>query len=628
MSATAWIELLKTELDNNRPILYRGHSNSSGGHAFVCDGYDSNDKFHFNWGWSGSANGFFSLTALTPSSHNFSEFQAAIIGIQPKDGSTPAKNYDLYMNTDLTATNTSNSTSSEPNTYYFGNTMSFTAKVENNGTGTFNGYLKVAAFTESGEFVAWSNESYHFSLNAGQNTIQKTYTFTGGVPFYPGKYRAYMYYQDDDETENKKVKTDEGIFLTEYNNIAFTVKSAGNLQRVSSYYVYDQPFDNTFVFGQRARINVDVKNTSRSNFYGNIRLGLYDMEGSLVDIIEDVDYTISGLPANTTSNLQFYNFISVEPGTYHLILKAKKKNQSSWYYLECTTAYPNPLEIIVKAPALYADDYEPNNSQNTSSSLFLDMNPEIEDFGNRASLHEDSDIDYYKLVLPNSSNYKVEIRLYDKYNQGGWLYENADAQFAYSVGGNSYSEYYKNSKTISFEGPSVLYIRVRPYGMNGLGYYEISGDVEETMNTNIQDVTCAEAGQIASGLPHNSPTTVTYNVVGYVTETDGSVSKGQQIFWMADSENGGKVFECYWGNVPETIKVGDYVSVKGQIMRYNSIYGIKHGDVLLLERKIPQALDDVSVETPIPKKTFHDGQLYIILPNGRTYNLQGAEVLR
>ena len=620
-----WTNMLKTELNNKMPIIYAGFSFNSGGHAFVCDGYDNNDKFHFNWGWGGQANGYFSLTALTPENYNFSQGQQAVIGIKPKEGSAPAKNYDLYMNTDLIATNTSSSTSSEPNAYYFGNTMSFTAKVENNGTGAFNGYLKVAAFNDGGDFVAWSNESYHFSLNAGQNTVQKTYTFTGGMPFKPGKYRAYMYYQDDDETQSKLVKTDEGIIFTEYNNIAFTIKSAGNLERVSDYYWYDQPFEDSFITGSRMRINVDVKNNSSSNFYGKIRLGLYNLDGTLAELIEDIDYSSSGIPSNSTRNLQFYGILDVDPGTYNLILKVQKSNQSTWSYMECSTTYPNPISFIVKAPALTVDIFEPNNTQSEASNLLWDIDPEISDFETFSMcLHEDADIDYYKLVFPKSNKYKVSARLYDKYNRGGMFYENADAQYAYSIGGNSYSEYYKSDKTISLDGPNILYIRVKPYEMNGLGYYELSGEIDEVVNPNIQDVTCAQASQIASGLNHNSPTTETYNVTGFVTETEGIVSKGQQVFWMADTENGGRVFQGYWCNVPEQIKVGDYISVKGEILRYNSTSEIKHGDVLLLERKLTEGFDDIEVGISATK-IFRDGQIFILRGN-KTYTLTGQRV--
>lgn len=81
---TEWENILKNELDNYRPILYSGHNNESG-HAFVCDGYKSDGSFHFNWGWDGDFNGWFMLNDLTPSSYDYTDSQAAIIGIQPKE---------------------------------------------------------------------------------------------------------------------------------------------------------------------------------------------------------------------------------------------------------------------------------------------------------------------------------------------------------------------------------------------------------------------------------------------------------------------------------------------------------------------------------------------------------------
>ena len=620
MSASAWKSLLKTELDNKRPMIYRGES--SGGHAFICDGYDSNDKFHFNWGWGGQANGFFSLTALTPGNNDYTQNQCAIIGIKPKDGSSPAKNYDLYMNTDLTATNTSSSTSSEPNAYYYGSNMSFTAKVENNGSGPFDGYLKVGAFTDEGKFIAWSNESYHFTLNAGQNTVQKTYTFTGGSPFLPGKYRAYMYYQDDDETESKLVKTDEGVFLTEYNNVAFTVKSYGYFEIASAY----QVDYGSWIVGSTIRINVSVKNTSSSAFKGKIRLCLYDLGGTLEEVIDDIDFSKTAFPANATKELTFSNArVTVEPGSYHLTLQVQNPNQSTWITMGCSTSYPNPIWVDITAPVLYADEYEPNNSQAKSTYVSWMIDPEMIDFSTlQVSLHENADVDYYKLVFPKANSYKVQTILYDKYNQGGMWYENADAQFAYSVNGKSYSTYYNSDQIISFEGPAILYFIVKQNGMNGLGYYELSGEIEETANPNVQDVTCSQAAQIAFPLDNNTPTTETYNVTGYVTETDGVVSYGQQIFWMADTEDGGRVFQCYWGNVPEQIKVGDYVSVKGQILRYNSIPAIKKGDVLLIERKSTEAVDGIEA-TNSPTKILRNNQIFI-LRGDKVYTLQGQEI--
>jgi len=61
-SLSEWKNMLKEELDMQRPMYYSGCSDE-GCHAFVCDGYDSNDYFHFNFGWGGTSNGYFILSA-------------------------------------------------------------------------------------------------------------------------------------------------------------------------------------------------------------------------------------------------------------------------------------------------------------------------------------------------------------------------------------------------------------------------------------------------------------------------------------------------------------------------------------------------------------------------------------
>ena len=92
-SSADWVNIIKTELEESRPVLYSGQG-TGGGHAFVCDGYDSNNLFHFNWGWSGSSDGYFELSALNPWSlgigggaGGFNSYQTIIIGIKPNENS-------------------------------------------------------------------------------------------------------------------------------------------------------------------------------------------------------------------------------------------------------------------------------------------------------------------------------------------------------------------------------------------------------------------------------------------------------------------------------------------------------------------------------------------------------------
>ena len=77
-----WLSMLKTNLDEQRPVLYSGHGDA-GGHAFVCDGYDDNNLLHFNWGW-GRADGYFALGNLNPIGYEFNENNYAIFDIIPQ----------------------------------------------------------------------------------------------------------------------------------------------------------------------------------------------------------------------------------------------------------------------------------------------------------------------------------------------------------------------------------------------------------------------------------------------------------------------------------------------------------------------------------------------------------------
>ncbi len=83
-SEEEWVALLKEHIDNNIPLYYRGDNNGAFGHAFICDGYDNQNRFHFNWGWGGSYDGFFALDAVKPvSTYNLNFHQGAVINIFP-----------------------------------------------------------------------------------------------------------------------------------------------------------------------------------------------------------------------------------------------------------------------------------------------------------------------------------------------------------------------------------------------------------------------------------------------------------------------------------------------------------------------------------------------------------------
>lgn len=84
-----WMEMVYSELDGGHAMYYSAVDSNpwtGGGHAFVCDGYDSTGKVHINWGWSASDNGLYNIDLLNPSGYEFSLYQDFIQGLwDPND---------------------------------------------------------------------------------------------------------------------------------------------------------------------------------------------------------------------------------------------------------------------------------------------------------------------------------------------------------------------------------------------------------------------------------------------------------------------------------------------------------------------------------------------------------------
>ena len=80
-----WAAVLKNQgLNDGMPLYYAGgDDNGAGGHAFVCDGYDENDYFHFNWGWSGKDDAWCPIGALNTTKYAFNQSNEIIGHIQP-----------------------------------------------------------------------------------------------------------------------------------------------------------------------------------------------------------------------------------------------------------------------------------------------------------------------------------------------------------------------------------------------------------------------------------------------------------------------------------------------------------------------------------------------------------------
>jgi hypothetical protein len=79
-----WDSVIVAHLDQKIPMYYAGWSVPNiNGHAFIVDGYQTEDYFHFNWGWGGSYDGYFYLDNLVPGGNIFNLAQELVINCYP-----------------------------------------------------------------------------------------------------------------------------------------------------------------------------------------------------------------------------------------------------------------------------------------------------------------------------------------------------------------------------------------------------------------------------------------------------------------------------------------------------------------------------------------------------------------
>lgn len=458
-----WINLLKSELDAGRPMYYEGAGNGSG-HAFVCDGYDANNYFHFNWGWSGNSDGNYIISALNPidlgtgaGNGEYNSNQKIVKGIQPP-ASAITFNLALYNNVTPSAT-----------TIGYGNAFTVATNIANNGANTFSGDYTIAIFDSNGNFIDYVETKSNYSLQGGYKyTDNLIFTNTGLFSMVPGTYTLGLYYRPTGG--NWKIVQNSGS----YTNFSQINVVNNNPIKLNSAMVVSP--STTLTQGQSASINLNIVNNGTSTFIGQYKVGLYNLDGTLVQDIGILN-EVNGLPVGYTYSSPFLTFstssITANSGSYLIVLQ-HKSTTGSWELTGSTSTFLNPVNVtVIKAPYL-ADPYENNDTFSQSYNLpvtFSGNNSSIKTTG--SNVHIDSDNDFYKIVLPSGYNYSITPRLQDSYsNNNGSIYT-LDALFSYSNDGVIWSEVYDDviKETIVINNGGTIYFKTAPYFQGNTGTY-------------------------------------------------------------------------------------------------------------------------------------------------------------
>lgn len=163
-----WEERIYNNLINKQPIIYRGTSLDGGGHAIILDGYNpKSNLYHFNMGWGGSGDGYFTLDKETGVG-GYPRQQGMVYDIEPNKPNLKGKIHVAKQTTKRTETPVLVEVTNNGTLDYSGFNLYWSTSTRQPSSSTTvsesNNELKLAT-GESGKFTATfkpSSEKTHY----------------------------------------------------------------------------------------------------------------------------------------------------------------------------------------------------------------------------------------------------------------------------------------------------------------------------------------------------------------------------------------------------------------------------------------------------------------------------------
>ncbi len=260
-----WEDLIQEELKAKRPVFYTGYGNV-GGHAFVCDGYNKDGLYHFNWGWGGMANGYFRLTALKPTAlgigaglGDYSLGQVIIVGFTPDKDSSSKEGSKLIPSASIRVQLTQDKEA-----------MMLKGKLFQRSEEMQNGKLRVSIKAKNGNLSKFSKENV---MNLPFRD-PKDFTENLAVSSYEnGEYELYLEWQENGTSEYKPLS----MCADEPDKLFFTIED----KKVKEW-SYNAPtdiltFDKSKTVADlkafsTSKLTVTIENKSDREYYGPVKV--------------------------------------------------------------------------------------------------------------------------------------------------------------------------------------------------------------------------------------------------------------------------------------------------------------------------------------------------------------------
>ena len=262
-SDSKWHELMKAELQQNRPVIYSGYNEESG-HCFVLDGYTSDDFYSVNWGWGGYCNGYFLLNALVPresgtggNNDHYNFHHAAVTNLMPDQGGNYIE--DITLGNGGLSSSTTTFERHQPFQLSVGS-------IDNRGW-IFYGKLIFALTDKKGNIKEELNNFFNGSITSGGSFRDVSQTCTITVPIEIGD-RIRVFYQSE--------QTPEWTLVTGDTDTVWELLVADEFSIDETTSICRNKLNNTIVVTTKDGVSVEwvhSKGTSKGNCYetvGNI----------------------------------------------------------------------------------------------------------------------------------------------------------------------------------------------------------------------------------------------------------------------------------------------------------------------------------------------------------------------
>jgi hypothetical protein len=497
-SLTGWKNLLKSELDQARVVYHSGFCpDPQAGHAFVIDGYDTDDLFHVNWGWGGAYNGYFEINNLNPgSTYTWNQSQSAIIGIEPLPMTMDLQFMgDVLFHTDSVYNDTLLVLDSITNIF---DTL-FTPIVEHLDTLSFDSTVidtlgLNAPFSLTATVGNWGNVLYNGQFMAAicdlNNNIVDTIDITdsmlvspfnySGVHFnsgsknlMPGNYKIAIFWEDAGSWQ----LVDQGVF---YNAIEF--HNSGGVTQPNGILAFSEIIINPDPLFQDEAFSVEivVKNNQNTNWSGLISADFHETNG---DWIDEINSTYKSLSPYQTDTIHLTSSqADMALGAYKIAFWNQPSN-GSWELIK-SGYYKNNREtqVVAKEYALIPDDYEDNNSSENAYVIEVSnfTNDHALIYTNGTNLHNDNDEDYFRLTFDDGYSYQVTPILYDASAPNSPKEFSLDAVIAYGINTEANGIYYDNEEigTLILNGEGYIEFHIAPFFAELLGTYMLHFSIE------------------------------------------------------------------------------------------------------------------------------------------------------